>query len=215
LTPYTGSHVGHPTAKQGGLAKKVTFFTVGGRRFGVVAYYSVADALGNDAWLPRPRHHPRWNLVGTTVASLDPGLWGPIPRGQGFRPRRMRDDNGIGRTSEFEVWTNGNDVPLSAAPPQGQANAALPAATGPWLLSDRSFLTNADMFPQPAAAANPPAAAQPPADGQAAPQQPGPAANPSATDQPAPQQPEISENYFENSDVEVWDGNLEAKEDDE
>ncbi|KAL2124160.1 hypothetical protein VTJ04DRAFT_525 [Mycothermus thermophilus] len=197
-TPYTGSHVGHPTAKQGGLAKRITFFTVGGRRFGVVAYYSVADALGNDAWLPRPRHHPRWNLVGTTVASLDPGLWGPIPRGQGFRPRRMRDDNGIGRTSEFEVWTNGNDVPVPAAPPQGQANAALPAATGPWLLSDRSFLTNADMSPQPAPAANPPAAAQPPADGQA-----------------APQQPEILENYFEDSDVEVWDGDLEAEEDDE
>ncbi|KAL1844033.1 hypothetical protein VTJ49DRAFT_5784 [Mycothermus thermophilus] len=117
--PYLGQHTGCTGVKKGGeiimkakrhgLLKKSIFFTVNGQKYGLAAYFTLADGLAGT--LPRPRHSPRWIPV-----LLSPDFWASPPNGNGAWAVELANDNGHASSADAHGWRNALEVlPPNAA----------------------------------------------------------------------------------------------------
>ncbi len=137
LAPYVGrANAGIEGLKDDGLIKKTISFTIFGERWGVVAYYTLNDALF--AALPRPRSDPAIRKALATIG-LSSQFWAQPHQASKPRAVEMIDDLDVrGTSARWDSWCR-RAVPVEAAMFARQAGhepaAALPlgllAAPGP------------------------------------------------------------------------------------
>lgn len=138
LTPFVGPNVADGTCKRRGLVKKTIAFTIGGERWGLVAYYNITDAAYKV--LRRPRDDPALGQM-LLAGGLSPEFWNQ----GGQRSARARvvvmvDDGNAHPASRSPFWVRAQPVGpgqfapfvglVSAPPPVPSQQLALSAAGG-------------------------------------------------------------------------------------
>ncbi|KAH6624960.1 hypothetical protein B0J18DRAFT_479615 [Chaetomium sp. MPI-SDFR-AT-0129] len=112
--PYLGPLVGLKNAKRGGLVKKAIMFTLGGKDFGVVAYYTMADVL-REGYFLRPRDvldvfPPRVPVAPAAADGSDEPFFVGLRQDYWRQPAKaarravMADDNNQTRPNAGAVW---------------------------------------------------------------------------------------------------------------
>ncbi|KAG7290498.1 hypothetical protein NEMBOFW57_000500 [Staphylotrichum longicolle] len=108
LAPFVGPNVADGTCKRRGLVKKTIAFTIGGQRWGVVAYYNITDAAYKV--LRRPRDDPALGQM-LLAGGLSPEFWNQgAQRSARARVVVMVDDGNAHPASRSPFWVRAQPV---------------------------------------------------------------------------------------------------------
>lgn len=125
LTPFVGPNVADKECKRQGLVKKTIAFTIGGERWGLVAYYTITDAAFR--MLHRPRDDPALGQM-LLAGGLSPEFWRQgAQRSARARVVVMVDDGNVHPASRSPLWVRARPVDHGQFAPQPAANV-LPVA---------------------------------------------------------------------------------------